>query len=289
MQKTKLSFFYNHGSEEIVNASCNNHDFAEWFINHQEALNIHADISAYKSNPEAYSKVAKRELYAFGWSHVYINDTYCSIHSSNIEEAKKLLHMVGQENKLKTAQLALEDFHALFLEEEDMKVFLNTGKFGNHIFDYNLEQNKELNNLIKELKLLDCTNQTFVFGSICRGKISPPDLDIWIDATSIPVTEETKATLLELVGKYYVRLDPFINTPSSLLAVDSNIFTWQFNWIDLRNTEKFNLVKNVEEWAENAKNGIPLNELELLPATIEELLKNTVEKKEQPNNKKMKI
>lgn len=274
MGKNKTSFFYNKFSKEIINAPCNGFEFAEWGINNSEVFKHDLNNKIAKFNSKTDSKIFKRAIYDEGWSYVNICDNYCFIEALNFEISKEILNIVAQKNNIKDVCMYIEDLNSVFLNTDDIEFFLNTGKFGNHVFNSHLENNIELNELIKELQLLDCSRQIFVFGSINKDKIVPPDLDILIDATEIPIKIEDQNKILALVEKYSLRLDPYIKTENSILAVDSNVFTYEFNWIDLCTTEKKHIFQDFKKLEEDVKGGKPLNELNFLPTTIEELFKN---------------
>lgn len=274
MKKNKQSFFYNHSSQEVIHASCEYYKFAEWGMKNATVFCLDTNHKIHTLNVNTDSKMFERVIYNEGWSYVNIENEYCIIEALNFETGKKVLNIVAKENNIESACLKLGDVNAVFLEKDDIQGFLNTGELGNHLFNDHLEKNLELNELIKELKLFNFSEQIFVFGSINKGKIAPPDLDIWIDATEISINIEDKNKILTLVEKYSLRLDPYIRTKNSILAVDSNIFTYEFNWIDLGTTNKSHIVQHFKKWEKDAKEGVPLNDLKLLPSTIEELLNN---------------
>lgn len=280
MKKNKTSFFYNKYSQEVIHTSCEYYQFAEWGIKNSEMFFLDPNHETHQFNDKKDSKIFKSAIYKEGWSYVYVHDGYCVIGGLNLEVCKKLLEMVTIENDIERANLEIWNVNSVFLEKDDIKNLLNTGEFGNHLFNIHLEKNVELNQLIKDLKSLDCSEQIGVFGSIVQGKIVPPDLDIWINATKIPINDNTQKKILALVEKYSLRLDPYIRTKDTILGVDSNVFTYEFNWIDLESTDKNNVIQNFDRWEKNFKNGIPINDLKLLPTQIEDLLNCfSVEKK----------
>jgi predicted nucleotidyltransferase len=274
MKQNKISFFYNTTSKEVINTSCDSFDFGEWGIAHAKIFNLPFNHDIHKLNSKTDSKIFKRAIYSEGWSYVNINDDYCFIGTLNLETSKDILSIVTKENSLKNVCLNIEDLNSVFLDDDDIQIFLSTGNFGNHLFNHHLENNIEINKLINELKLLDCSKQTFVFGSVTQGKIVPPDLDIWIDATETPINPKTQDKILKLVEKYSLRLDPYIRTKKTIFSVDSNVFTYEFNWVDLDSTEKNHIVKNFYQWEKEAKKGKPLDSFPLLPVTLEEIFKN---------------
>lgn len=274
MKKDKISFFYNKFSKEIIHASCDSFAFAEFGINNSKVFIPDLNHEIHQLNSKTDSKIFKRAIYEAGWSYLNICDNYCVIGALNLETSKEVLKIATQKKYIKEAFLFIEDLDSISLEADDIKTVLSTGNLGEHLFHDHLQKNIELNELIKEIQLLDCSNQILVFGSVIKGKIVPPDLDIWIDATSRPVKLEDQNKILSLVEKYSLRLDPYIRTENSIFAVDSNISTYEFNWVDLGTTNKFHIVQDFEKWERDAREGVPLNNLNLLPSTIEKLLNN---------------
>lgn len=285
MKKNQLSFFYNHYSQDTIVADCEAYQFADWGIKNSIVFQLSSNHKIHELNFKIDSKIFKTAIYNEGWSYVHIDDKYCVIEGLNLPTAKEVLNIVAKENNLETAYLNIGDLNCLFLEVNNIKSFLETGNFEKHLFNDHLKQNIELNELITELKLLDFSEQIFVFGSILNGKMVPPDLDIWIDATTTPISHTIEHKILELVEKYSLRLDPYIKTKDTILALDSNVFTSEFNWIDLKATDKYHTVKNFDVWERPSQTSVSISDLQLLPTQIEELL----ETKSITHSQKMKI
>ena len=264
------SFFYNHYTLEVVEAPCRYHELESWGITNANLLGFPKDSQAHNFSTEYDTKRFGNILLEQGWSYGSVgNNNHCCLHAANIELGKDMLYRLSERKKFESAALQLNDLDCVRVDTSHLKHLFTTGQCDTTLFNKILERNSEINNLIEELKNLDCSEQTFVFGSVTKGKLAPPDIDIWIDSTQVPINPLTQEKILELSEIFFSYLDPYIRIPNGLLALGPGACADLYNWVDLKNESR--IWESIEGWDANQKSSIPLRDLPLLPTTLEEL------------------